>query len=265
MIDILVLGWISGVLLSLATGFLGSFLIWKKLSYFTDTLSHASLLGIALSIFLKINPMYSIVVVMLFLTILLIYIKFIYPYSVDILLSVISYSALSLGLVMSSIVQEGNSANIIHYLFGDLLLISYKDIFAIGFGVFLALITILYYWKSFLLISMHSELANIDGINVFKIQLILMLLIALIFGLSIKFIGAFTATSLFIVPSATARFYAKSPESMIIYSILLSIFSITSGLILSALYDIPSGPSVILCATLIFFISIFWKSRKFLI
>lgn len=263
MIDLLVLGWISGTLLSLATGFLGSFLIWKKMSYFTDTLSHASLLGIALSIHLNMNPMYAVILTMVVLTIMLMYIKYIYPYSIDILLNIISYTALSLGLLISSLSQD-NSMNIMHYLFGDFLMISFKDVITIGCGVCIILIAILYYWKSFLLISIHSELAHIDGINVFKIQLILMLLIALTVGLSIKFIGAFTATALFIVPAATARFYAKSPESMVTYAILLSIISITSGFILSVVYDLPSGPSVILCATILFFISIAFKRKNML-
>uniref|UniRef100_A0A1A9UKN4 Uncharacterized protein n=1 Tax=Glossina austeni TaxID=7395 RepID=A0A1A9UKN4_GLOAU len=93
-------GWISGILLSLATGSLGSFLIWKKMSYFADTLSHASLLGIAISIHVNMNPI-----------------------------------SLSLGLVISSLSQD-NSMNIIHYLFGDFLMITFEDVIAIGCGVF---------------------------------------------------------------------------------------------------------------------------------
>lgn len=263
MIDLLVLGWISGVLLSLATGSLGSFLMWKKMSYFTDTLSHASLLGITLSIYLKINPMYSVILIMVILAIILVYIRHIYPYSIDTLLNVISYSALSLGLIMSSLSQD-NSMNIVHYLFGDFLMISFRDVVTIGCGICIILIVMLYYWKSFLLISIHPELAYIDGINVFKMQLILMLLIALSVGLSIKFIGVFTATALFVVPAATARFYAKSPESMITYAVLLNIISITLGFIFSVIYDIPSGPSIILCATILFFISVFFKRKDIL-
>ncbi|BAC24261.1 yebI [Wigglesworthia glossinidia endosymbiont of Glossina brevipalpis] len=262
MIEIFIFGWIAGILLSLAIGPLGSFLIWRKMSYFGDTLSHSSLLGISIGFVFKIDPVYSVMITMFFITLIITYIERVYQFSIDIILNIISNTALSLGLVISSLIEEFRT-DLVHYLFGDLLKVNLNDIIMISIIISIIILIILWNWNSLLLVSINSELSYIDGINIFKIKLILMIIISLTIGLTMKFIGALTTVALFIIPAATARPYSKSPEKMSIYATLFSISSITFGLFFSVIYNIPSGPSVILCSTIFFFISLFTKNKDF--
>lgn len=111
------------------------------------------------------------------------------------------------------------------------------------------------------MVTINPELAQIEGLNVEKIRLILMLLTALTIALSMKFVGALIITSLLIIPSATARRFAQTPETMVLYAILFSLLAVSGGLLFSALKDSPAGPSVVVCAGLLFLLSLLKKTE----
>lgn len=67
MIELLLPGWLAGIMLACAAGPLGSFVVWRRMSYFGDTLAHASLLGVAFGLLLNVNPFYAVIVVTLML------------------------------------------------------------------------------------------------------------------------------------------------------------------------------------------------------
>jgi len=72
MIELLLPGWLAGIMLAMAAGPLGSFVVWRRMSYFGDTLAHASLLGVAFGLLLNINPFYGVIVVTLLLAMVLV-------------------------------------------------------------------------------------------------------------------------------------------------------------------------------------------------
>ena len=98
-----------------------------------------------------------------------------------------------------------------------------------------------------------------EGINVKRMRFILMILTALTIALSMKFVGALIITSLLIIPSATAKRFARTPESMVGIAVIVSMLSVSMGLTLSAYYDTAAGPSVVICSTLLFFFSLIKK------
>ena len=103
------------------------------------------------------------------------------------------------------------------------------------------------------------ELAQVEGINIKKMRFILMILTALTIALSMKFVGALIITSLLIIPAATARRFAKTPEQMVFIAILISMLSVVGGLFLSAFYDTAAGPSVVICSAFLFLLSLLKK------
>ena len=111
-------------------------------------------------------------------------------------------------------------------------------------------------WNNFLFITVNEELALSNGINIIKTKLILTLVLALTIGLAMKFVGALIITSLLIIPAATARFYAKSPEKMAIFAIIVGVLSISGGLMISAFYDPPTGPSIVITNAMLFSLSL---------
>lgn len=258
MIDILLPGWLAGLFLACAAGPLGSFVVWRRMSYFGDTLAHASLLGVAIGFLLDINVYYAVILVTLVLALGLVWLER-RPYlAIDTLLGIMAHSALSLGLVVVSLMNTIR-VDLMAYLFGDLLSVTTQDLWLIGPGVLVVIAIMCWQWRSLLSMTISQELAHVDGVNVQRTRLILMLVTALTIGLAMKFVGALIITSLLIIPAATARRFARTPEQMAGLAVILGMFAVTGGLIFSALYNTPAGPSVVLSASLLFILSLIRK------
>lgn len=260
MIELLLPGWLAGVLLALVAGPLGSFVVWRKMSYFGDTLAHASLLGVAFGLLLNINPLYTVILVMLAMVLALVWLERFPQLAIDTLLGIMAHSSLSLGLVVISLMQ-GVRVDLMAYLFGDLLAVTLQDIALVGAGVVVALTLMIWQWRALLSVSISPELAHVDGIFLPRVKLLLMLVTALTIGLAMKFVGTLIITSLLIIPAAAARRFARSPEQMAVCATQAGTLAITGGLEFSAIYDTPAGPSVVLCASIVFLLSLVVKPR----
>ncbi len=254
MIELLLPGWFAGFLLALAAGPLGSFVVWRRMSYFGDTLAHASLLGVAFGLLLNISPFYAVIAITLLLSLLLVWLERRPHLAIDTLLGILAHSALSLGLVVVSLMSNVR-VDLMAYLFGDLLSVTPTDLYTIGAGVAIVLAVLAFYWRSLLSMTISPELAQVDGVNIQRTKMVLMLVTALTIGVAMKFVGALIITSLLIIPAATARRFARSPEQMAGIAILVGILAVTAGLTFSAWYDTPAGPSVVLGASVMFMLS----------
>ena len=256
MIELLLPSLLAGLSLTCLTGPLGTFVVWRRMSYFGDTLSHAALLGVAFGFLLNINLFYAIILVTLILAIGLLWLESQKQLPVDTLLGILAHSALSLGLVVISLMNNIR-IDLMGYLFGDLLSITMFDVYQIIICVVIIGLLLVWRWNHFLFITVSEELAFSHGINVPITKFILTILLALTIGIAMKFVGALIITALLIIPAATAKYYAKNPESMAIIAILIGMFSIIGGILFSLVYDTPTGPSVVLSNTCLFFISLF--------
>ncbi|SLM63198.1 MULTISPECIES: zinc ABC transporter permease subunit ZnuB [Dickeya] len=261
MIELLFPGWLAGVFLAIAAGPLGSFVVWRRMSYFGDTLAHASLLGVALGLLLNINLFYAVILVTLLLAGGLVWLERRPGLAIDTLLGIMAHSALSLGLVVVSLMNNVR-VDLMAYLFGDLLAVTQDDLWIIGPGVVVVVLVLCWQWRALLSITISPELAHVDGVPVARTKLLLMLVTALTIGLSMKFVGALIITSLLIIPAATARRFARTPEHMAVRAVAVGILAITGGLAFSASVNTPAGPSVVLCASLLFLISLLRKPAR---
>lgn len=258
MLDILLPALLTGLLLSFITAPLGAFVVWRKMAYFGDTLAHSALLGVAIGLFLQINPYFAILVLTLILAVIMVWLESNTAFSVDTLLGIIAHSCLSLGVVTVALLKNVR-VDLMSYLFGDLLAMTYQDVVIIGAGVIVVAALLIYYWKPLLSTTVSTELAQVEGINVQRMRFLLMMLTALTIALSMKFVGALIITSLLIIPAAAARRFARTPEMMVFIAIIISMLSVILGLTLSGLYDTPAGPSVVLGSTFLFLLSLLKK------
>lgn len=255
MIELLLPSLLAGLCLTTVTGPLGTFVVWRRMSYFGDTLSHAALLGIAFGFLLHINLFYSVIFITLILALGLLWLEAQKQLPIDTLLGILAHSALSLGLVVISLMNNIR-IDLMGYLFGDLLSVTFIDVYQIIICVALIGILLLWRWNDFLFITVSEELAFSHGINIQFTKLLLTLLLALTIGIAMKFVGALIITSLLIIPAATAKYYSKTPEAMALIAIIIGMLSIICGLFFSLIYNTPTGPSVVLSNTCLFFISL---------
>ncbi|MGP1939073.1 MAG: zinc ABC transporter permease subunit ZnuB [Arsenophonus sp. ET-DL9-MAG3] len=261
MIDLLLPSWLAGILLAIVAGPLGSFIIWRRMSYFGDTLAHASLLGIVFALLLNLNVFYTVIAVTLVLSILLIWLEKCQELAIDTLLGIMAHSTLSVGLVLMSLITNIR-IDLMTYLFGDLLSITTKDIFLIAISVTIICLIIIWQWRNLLSVTVNQDLAFIDGIKIQRIKILLILITAFAISIATKFVGALIITSLLIIPPATCRRFSKTPEQMVIAAIIIGMVAVTTGLILSAYYDTPAGPSVVICASFLFILNLFFKKEN---
>ncbi|WGE61698.1 zinc ABC transporter permease subunit ZnuB [Actinobacillus equuli] len=261
MFDILFPAWLAGLLLAVITAPLGAFVVWRKMAYFGDTLSHSALLGVALGIFLQVDPYIAVIIMTLITALLLVWLEHRTAYSLDTVLGIIAHCSLSLGVITISLLDNVR-VDLMSYLFGDLLAIDFSDVIFIGIGSLLIASVLAFFWKKLLSITISPELAQIEGLNVARLRLLLMVLTALTIALSMKFVGALIITSLLIIPSAIAGRFARTPEAMVGYAIVFSILSVTGGLLFSGWKDTPAGPSVVICAGMLFLLSLAKKESE---
>ncbi|MDG2917232.1 zinc ABC transporter permease subunit ZnuB [Bisgaard Taxon 10/6] len=258
MLEILLPAWLTGILLSFITAPLGAFVVWRKMAYFGDTLAHSALLGVALGIFLNIDPYLSILILTVILAVVMVWLESNTQYSVDTILGIIAHSCLSLGVVTVGLLQNVR-VDLMGYLFGDLLAVTFEDLQMIAIGVILVLSVLIYLWQPLISTTVSPELAQVEGINIRRMRFILMILTALTIALSMKFVGALIITSLLIIPAATARRFARTPEMMAVIAVFVSMIAVSMGLMLSAFYNTAAGPSVVICSACLFLLSLIKK------
>ncbi|SKA59233.1 zinc ABC transporter permease subunit ZnuB [Enterovibrio nigricans] len=258
MLEFLAIPLITGILIAASVGPLGSFVVWRRMAYFGDTLAHASLFGLALGFMLQVNLNLTLIVSCLTIATLLVALQRNSKVSTDTLLGIIAHTSLSLGLVAISLVDDLR-VDLMSYLFGDLLSVNTTDLGFIFLGCVAVLLALYWLWTPLLAITVSEDMARVDGYNVDRLKLILMLLIGLVIAIAMKFVGALIITSLMIIPAATARRFAKSPEQMAIFASVIGVFAVFGGISLSWFEDTPAGPSIVVVAGALFLLSLYKK------
>lgn len=260
MADFLLYALLAGLALAVVAGPLGSFVVWRRMAYFGDTLSHAALLGVALGFLLDISPTLAVTAGCLLLAVVLVTLQQRQPLASDTLLGILAPSTLSLGLVVLSFMREVR-IDLMGYLFGDLLAISPNDLAWILGGSALVLALLVALWRPLLAITVHEELATVEGLPVATLRLALMLLIAVVIAVAMKIVGVLLITSLLIIPAAAAQRHARSPEQMAVGASIIGIVSVCGGLALSWFKDTPAGPSIVVCAAGLFLLGFLLPRR----
>ena len=258
--DILFYALISGYGIAVLSAPLGCLVIWRKMAYFGDTLAHSALLGVSLGLILDININLAVIFNSLAIASILVVFQEKQRMASDTLLGILAHSSLSIGLVAVSF-SDNIRVDMMSYLFGDLLATGPSDLMWIYGGGAFVLTTLALLWKPLLSISIHAELAQVEGISVARYRLLLTLIMALVIAVSMKIVGVLLITSLMIIPAATAHRFAKTPEQMVIFAAVFGIFSVSGGLTMSWYFDSPVGPSVVTVSFILFLISLLTKKQ----
>lgn len=250
MADFILRALVAGLLVALIAGPLGCFVVWRRMSYFGDTLAHSALFGIALGLIMDVSLELTAIIACLGLALLLVMMETRRELSTDTILGILAHSSLALGLVLMSFTNT--QVNLIAYLFGDLLTVSWGNLAWIAGTVVLVAGLLAFNWNKLLTITLHEELAGVEGLNVVRVRLLLMVLIALVIAVSMKVVGVLLITSLLIIPPSSARVFSRTPEAMAAMASIAGCLAICLGLMASWYWDTPTGPSIVLAASLLF-------------
>ena len=244
----------GGIGIALVAGPLGCFVVWRRMAYFGDALAHGALLGVALGFALGIDPNLTTLGAFVLFALILTGLQSRQELATDTLLGILSHGALALGLIAVSF-MDPLRMDLMGYLFGDILSVSLVDLAWIFGGGALVLVVLAALWNNLLTMAVHEELARAEGVPVAAMRLVLMLLMAVVIMLAMKIVGILLITALLIVPAATARHFARTPEMMALLAALFGGISVMAGLFASLAWDTPSGPSVVAAAVALFSVS----------
>lgn len=253
--DFFIMALISGLALAAIAGPLGSFIVWRRMSYFGDTLAHAALLGIAIGLITGSDPRLSIVLSSVLLAILLALMDKTPSLSTDTLLGILAHSALAIGVVVLAL-SGSQRVNLEAYLFGEILTVGLDDVIWVVSVVAVVAALLWRFWNSLLSVVVDAELAQIEGLPVDRLNMLLMVLLALTVAISMKIVGVLLITALLIIPPATARRLANTPESMAWQASLIGCVAVIAGLLVAFYFDTPVGPTIVMMTTLLFLLAL---------
>lgn len=248
--DFLVRAAIAGAGLSMATGPLGSFVVWRRMAYFGDATAHAAILGVALALAtdLPIGLGTLTVALAMAVTVATLAAK---GWAMDTTLGVMAHSALAFGLVAVSFAPAVRT-DLSAWLFGDILAVSRADLLFIWAGAGIVMLLLAWRWQALLTATLNEDLAHASGIDPDRERLVLVVALAIVVAVAIKVVGALLIAAMLIIPAAAARALSRTPEAMALLATLIGAVSTFAGLRLSLWQDTPAGPSIVAAAAVAF-------------
>lgn len=253
--DFFVRALIGGIGVALIAGPLGCFIVWRRLAYFGDTLSHSALLGVAIALLFEINITLAVFFISLIVSFLLLFLQRKAALTSDALLGLLAHSSLAIGLVVLAFMTWVR-VDLMGFLFGDILAITVEDLVLIWVGGIFALATLGFIWRSLFAATVSNDLALAEGIKTKSMNIIFMVVIAAVIAVSLKLVGVLLITALLIIPAASARRFSNSPELMAAISGFIGVVAVVLGLNGSLTLDTPAGPSIVVAALGCFVFSI---------
>ena len=253
--DFFIRALIAGIGVALVTGPLGCFVVWRRLSYFGDTLSHSALLGVTIAYSFELNIALSVFIISSVVALILIQLQKKTNLPGDALLGLLAHSSLAVGLVVIGFLTFIRF-DIMGLLFGDILAVTTNDLIIIWTGGALILFVLKLIWKPLFASTVNYELAEAEGLNPDRSKAIFTILMAAVIAISIKMVGLLLITGMLIIPAAMARNISDSPKKMVLYSVIGGLLSVILGLFSSLEFNTASGPSIIMAALVLFILSL---------
>jgi len=252
--DFMVRAFAAALGVALVASPFGCFVVWRRMAYFGDTLAHSALLGVALGLGFDLDPTLGIIAASFVIAVLLAVMQKNQDIAADTLLGIMSHGALAVGMVALAFLDNVR-LDLMAYLFGDILAVSLDDVIWIWCGGAVVLAGLGFLWRPLLSMTVHEDLAQVEGVNVGRVRIVLMLLIALVIATAMKVVGVLLVTSLLIIPAATARQMARTPEQMALIACGVGALGAFGGLWGAVTFDTPAGPSIVVVSVLLFLTS----------
>ncbi|HSV28646.1 MAG TPA: iron chelate uptake ABC transporter family permease subunit, partial [Candidatus Omnitrophota bacterium] len=234
----------AGLGLALVAAPFGCFVVWRRMAYFGDTLAHTALLGVVAGTVAGIDLTAGVAAVALMVALLLANIRKGTRVASDTVLGIVSHGALAAGLVALSL-METVRVDLMGWLFGDILAVGWSDVLLIWLGGAAVLAGLAFAWRPLVAMTVDEDLALVEGHPVAAARVALMVLIALVVAAAMKIVGVLLVTSLLVVPAATARAFARTPEQMAAFAALAGAVAVGAGLAGSWSFDTPAGPTIV--------------------
>lgn len=249
--DFLIRAVLAGIGVAVAAGPLGCFVVWRRMAYFGDTLAHSALLGVAIGFIIGVAPTVGTIATGVAVALLLVWLQQKRDWSSDTLLGLLSHTTLAAGLIAITFLQ-GVRIDLMAYLFGDILSVSANDVMWTWIGAAAITGALAFLWRPLVALTVNRDMARAEGVAGPGIELSFVVLIAIVVAISMKIVGILLITAMLVIPPATARHIARTPEQMAVFAIISGCVATAVGLFGSYQWDVPAGPAIVLSAAGLF-------------
>jgi len=251
---------IVGVVLAVLLASLGIFVTLRKMSFFGDGIAHASLAGIAIAILTGFAPLPVAILWAIFIALVIFRLERSTSLSSDTLIGILFTASMSLGIILMSF-TGGYQPELISFLFGSILAIKNFDLILIVVLSAILLIWLAWSFRDLVYMSLNEESADVAGVPTERKTLFLYIALAIATVLGVKILGIILVSALLILPPATGRLISSSFRSFYWITVSIAEITVLSGLVLSYYLDFPSGATIVLTGTLIFFLALVLRKK----
>ena len=251
----------AGIMVGIVCGIIGCFIILRGMALMGDAISHAVLPGVVIAYFLGISFFIGAVVTGVLTALGIGYISQNSKIKHDSAIGIMFTAAFALGVVLITL-RRGTGVDLWHILFGNVLAVSRADLwmtFIIGVVV---LLSIVLFYKQLLLSTFDPTMARAIGLPTKLIHYLLMLMLSLVTVASLKTVGIVLVVAMLITPGATAYLLTNRLQVMLVLSVMFGVFSSIVGVYFSFIYDVATGASIVLVASILFAFSFFFSPKQ---
>ncbi len=246
--DFLTLGLIATILLSIGAGLLSPLIIARNYAFIGSAISHSTLLGVAISLgvfnlSMALPIFFSTLLITLVLTLFLAWATYHQKLPSDALIGIFFTTTMGLGVIIHQLYAQGQ-ANILSYLFGNILLLDRVDFWILTILILVTALAIILPFKKWVYTTFDQLGAEVSGVNTKLYHYAFFLLLTVIIIASIKVAGTVLINTLLLVPGFFALKVTKDIKSVFIISVLFSVIASSLGLIVANYANLPSGATL---------------------
>jgi len=250
---------IAGVFIGILLASLGIFVLVKRMAFFGDGVAHASLAGIAIGLLAGIEPLTIAIVYAVGMALAMYFFEQRSRVSSDAIIGIFFTASLALGVILINL-QTAYQPDLLSFLFGNILAITQPEAMMIVLVSLVLLILLIVFWRKLSLLVFDKNQAKLERIPTRSLSIFLYVALAVAIVLGVKLIGVILVSALLIVPPATSKLLARSYKGFIMGSVILSVIVVIVGLIVSYIFDLPSGAVIVIAGFVVFVLTFLVKS-----
>ena len=241
----------AALLISIACGITGSYIVARRIVFLSGSISHSSFGGIGIAHYFGFNPIIGAGIFAVLSAFAIEKISKSTKTRIDSVIGILWSFGMAIGIIFVFL-TPGYAPNLVAYLFGNILMVSFFDIVLVTVTLFIIITVFALFFREILCIAFDEEFAFTQGIRVTAINYLMLCLTALTIVISIRAVGIILVISLLTIPQATAGLLTGDFKKMILASIGFAVFSSLSGIVISSILNIPSGAAIIFTSSLTF-------------
>lgn len=246
---------IAAVLLGFNLPLIGVFVVTRRLSFFSEAISHSAFAGLALSALLMTPALPTVIAFAVLVTLAIVFTLRRTEIPTDTVIGVYLALCAGAGILLIGLLR-GYQPSLFQFLFGDILALAREDVWIVAGTCTGGTLAVLALWNALLRISVHREMAMAMGTSAARVDLLFLALLAVMVTLSLKLIGIVLATAMFLLPAATARNLTHSFRGMALIACVVGGISSVLGLYASFWFGTASGAAIVLTAAIFFILSV---------